>query len=243
MNRVRKEDGVDKAIKETLLDRFQSYLDGLDESERGEEPIALDETNEATDLFSVFVEIAATRNEVRAQSRLTKDALDQFRAVFDTLQSSHAVLEQELKDARARAGEQNRAALRPLLLDIIDVRDRLAAGLASGAPARPANWFERWLCKAPESDPWREGMNMTLRRLDQLLADRRVTPIATVGRPFTPSLARVVATIDDPAVADGVVVAELRAGFKWEDELLRPAEVTVARNPNASGRADQGDTL
>ena len=84
---------------------------------------------------------------------------------------------------------------------------------------------------------------MTLRRLDQLLADRRVTPIATVGRPFTPSLARVVATIDDPAVADGVVVAELRAGFKWEDELLRPAEVTVARNPNASGRADQGDTL
>jgi len=102
MKRVRKEDGLDKAIKETLLDRFQSYLDGLDESERGEEPIALDKTSEATDLFSVFVEIAATRNEVRAQSRLTKDALDQFRAVFDTLQSSHAVLEQELKGARAR---------------------------------------------------------------------------------------------------------------------------------------------
>jgi molecular chaperone GrpE len=237
----RKEDGVDQPIKESLLDRFRTYLDGLDDNELGGAPAALDETGEATDLFSVFVELAATRNEARTQSRLIKDALDQFRTVFDTLQSSHAAMEQELKDARARSREQMRAALRPLLLDIIDVRDRLAAGLASGAPPRSKNWYKRWLRKAPESDPWRDGMSMTLRRLDQLLADRRVTPIQTIDRPFTPSLARVVATIDDPTIVDGLVVAESRTGFTWEDELLRPAEVKVARNPNAVSRTDRGD--
>jgi molecular chaperone GrpE len=224
-------------IKEALLDRFRVYLDGLDESDPGSEPLAM---GESSDLFSVFVELAATRNEVRTQSRLTKDALDQFRAVFDTLQLSHVAMDQELKDARSRAREQSRAALRPLLLDIIDVRDRLVAGLASAAPA-PAGWLRRWLRKTPAPNPWREGLVMTLRRLDQALAGRRVAPIELVGRPFTPSLALVVATVDDPTVADGLVIHQSRAGFMWEDELLRPAEVTVARHQANLRGEDRGE--
>ena len=70
---------------------------------------------------------------------------------------------------------------------------------------------------------------MTLRRLDRVLADRRVTPIVTVGRPFMPTVARVVATQDDSSVADGWVIAETRAGFEWDGELLRAAEVIVAK--------------
>ncbi|MGD0635628.1 MAG: nucleotide exchange factor GrpE [Beijerinckiaceae bacterium] len=221
-------------IKEALLDRFRTYLDGLDDGDSGNEPAVMDQSSEASDLFSVFVELAATRNEVRAQARLTKDAFDQFRGVFDTLQASHAAMEQELKDARSRAREQNRAALRPLLLDVIDVRDRLVAGLNSAAPPLAAGWFSRWRRQTPTAeDPWREGLAMTLRRLDQVLADRRVTPVELVGRPFTPSLARAVATIEDPTIADGIVAGEARAGFLWEDELLRAAEVTVVRNRTA----------
>jgi molecular chaperone GrpE len=226
---------VDQAIKDALLERLRGYLDGLDADAGGEPPV--EATSEAADLFSVFVEIAAARNEMRTQSRVVKDAIDQFRGVFETLQSSHAVLERELKEARAGGREQARAAVRSLLLDIIDVRDRLAAGLAAVASRGVSRGWRRWFGKAPAADPWREGMDMTLRRLDQVLADRGVTPIATVGRPFTPARARVVATIDDPAVADGVVVAEWRPGFEWENELLRPAEVTVARTTNP----DRGD--
>jgi molecular chaperone GrpE len=230
---------VDQAIKDALLERLRGYLDELD-ADTGGEP-TVEETGEATDMFSVFVEIAAARNDMRMQTRLVKDAIDQFRGVFEALQSSHAVLEQEVKEARARAREQTRAAVRSLLLDLIDVRDRLAAGLAVGSPRAARGGWRRWFRKTPAADPWREGMDMTLRRLDQALADRRVTPIATVGRPFSPTRARVVATIDDPAVADGVVVAEWRPGFEWEDELLRPAEVTVARSANPASRADRGD--
>ena len=90
------------------------------------------------DLFSVFVELAALRNEVRTESRLVKEALDQFRGVFDTLQSSHATLEQELKRAQAEAHERGRALLRPLLLDLLDLRDRLAAGLQQPTVAAAA---------------------------------------------------------------------------------------------------------
>ena len=249
---------MDQSIKETLLDRFRTYLDGVDDSELGKAPAALEETGEATDLFSVFVEIAATRNEARTQSRLIKDALDQFRAVFDTLQASHAAMEQELKDARARSREQIRAALRPLLLDIIDVRDRLVAGLASPAPSRFKNWYElwyeRWLRESPASDPWRDGMTMTLRRLDQLLADRRVTPIVTVGRPFTPSLARVVATLDHPPAVGWLLLAQSRTRLKWAEAVcfgiahrvymvrrIAAARVDESCYASAVNRANRGD--
>src|SRR5208337_977852 len=123
-----------------------------------------------------------------------------------------------LKEARARFGEQTRTILRPLLLDIIDVRDRLAAGLAAVPPENRSPWWSRWRRTASVPDPWREGLEMTLRRLD-----------------------RVVAARDDPSVAQGLVIAESRTGFEWDGQLLRAAEVIVAKRASARDRSDRGD--
>jgi molecular chaperone GrpE len=237
------ENGVmDDATKELLLNRLRAYLDGLDAADAPALDAAGDGADDETsDLYSVFVEIAGLRNESRAQARLVKDALDQFRAVFETLQSSNAALDRELKEARAGAREQARALLRPLLLDMLDVRDRLAAGLAASAAGPAPRRWAFWRRETTAADPWREGMEMTLRRLDRVLADRRVTPIIVIGRPFTPAVARAVATRDDPSVAEGWVVAETRAGFEWEGELLRAAEVVVAKRAEASDRSGRGD--
>jgi len=181
---------LDETIREKLLSRFVAYLDGLDHDESGEVPATAEETREEADLFSVFVELAGLRNEVRTQSRLVKEALDQFRGVFDTLQASHATLEEELKRARAQAHDRERTLLKPLLLDIIDVRDRLSAGLKP-AVAVSLRWYERLRPKTKREakEAWQEGMRMTLRRIDKLLADRRIVATATVGRPFDPRLA------------------------------------------------------
>jgi molecular chaperone GrpE len=226
---------LDETIREKLLSRFVAYLDGLDSDESGAAPAAVEPAPEETDLFSVFVELAGLRNEVRTQSRLLKEALDRFRAVFDTLQASHATLEQELKRARAEALDRDRTLLKPLLLEIIDVRDRLAAGLKP-AVAPPARWYRRLRRNAKRAEePWRVGMRMTLRRIDKLLADRRIVATETVGHPFDPRLAAAVATVEDPAAADGIVVEEVRPGFLWQGELLRPAEVIVARRAVRNG--------
>ena len=185
---------MDPSLKETLLDRLSSYLDGLD---------------------AASVDMAGL-----AQT---------------------AALDRELKEAHARAREQSRSVLRQLLIDIIDVRDRLSAGLAAAPHERAPSWWARWRRSASAPDPWREGLAMTLRRLDRALADRRVAPIVTVGRPFNPAVARAVATRDDPSVAEGCVIAESCAGFEWDGELLRAAEVIVAKRAGADGGADRGD--
>jgi molecular chaperone GrpE len=217
---------VDAAVKETLLDQFRCYLDSIEDApeEPREEP---DDGGAEADLFTVFVELAAVRNEVRTESRLVKEALDQFRGVFATLQSSHATLEQELKRVHAEARERGRALLRPLLLELLDLRDRLAAGLQQPTTPPPRR-FDRWRRRQPaEPESWREGLGITLRRLDRILAERRVVRIEMAGRPFDPRTGRVVGTTQDTSVGAGIVVDEVSAGFVWDDELLRAAEVIV----------------
>jgi len=221
---------VEDSIKQALLSRFRAYLDT---AEGEQEPP--DDPEEITDLYSVLVEVAGLRSEVRTESRLVKEALEQFRGVFETLQASHATVQKELDRARTEARDQGGAALRPLLLDVIDLRDRLTAALRVAAAVRPS-WTDRLLRRhVSGGEAWQEGLRMTLRRLDQILLDRRVVAVPLVGRPFDPRLARVVATSPDSAVPEGSVVEEVRAGFLWDDQVLRIAEVIVSKGGAGKG--------
>ena len=222
---------MDDSIKQALIDRFRGYLDIVED---GEEPP--DDPGETADLFSVLVEMAALRSEVRTESRLVKEALEQFRGVFDSLQASQATLQRELDRARTETRDQGQSALRPLLFDVIDLRDRLVAALTLSAAARP-RWRDRlWRRDRSGVAAWQEGLRMTLRRLDQVLLDRRVVATQLAGLPFDPRLARAIGTAADSSVAEGTVIKEVRAGFLWDDQVLRTAEVIVSK-----GDAGKGD--
>ncbi len=219
---------MDDSIKQALLSRFQAYLETA-------ETAAPESQTETSDLYSIFVEVAGLRSEVRTESRLVKEALDQFRSLFDMLQASQASVQQELDRARATARDQADAALRPLLLDVVDLRDRLLAALASAVAARPG-WAGRlWRRPASGDAAWQEGLRMTVRRLDQVLLDRRVVPVQLIGLPFDPRRARVVATVADHSTAEGTVLEEVRPGFLWNDQVLRTADVIVSKNAAGQG--------
>jgi len=223
---------LDDTVKQALIDRFRGYLDMAQD---GEEPP--DDPGETADLFSVLVEVAALRSEVRRESRLVKEALEQFRGVFDTLQASQATLQRELDRARTETRDQAQSALRPLLLDVIDLRDRLVAALTLSAAAARPRWRDRLWCRDRSGvAAWQEGLRMTLRRLDQILVDRRVVATQLAGLPFDPRLSRAIGTAADSAVSEGTVIEEVRAGFLWDDQVLRTAEVIVSK-----GDAGKGD--
>ncbi len=219
---------MDDSIKQALLSRFQAYLDTAE----AEAPAPRAET---ADLYSLFVEVAGLRSEVRTESRLVKEALDQFRGVFDMLQASQANMQQDLDRVRSAARDQADAALRPLLLDVIDLRDRILAALKLAGTARPG-WVGRLLRRPASGDAaWQEGLRMTVRRLDQALLDRRVVPIQLVGLPFDPRRARVVATQAGSSAAAGTVLEEVRTGFLWNDQVLRTADVIVSKSASGQG--------
>lgn len=214
---------MDDNTKQALLSQFSAWLDAAwDDAQTPP-----DEPAPTTDLYSLFVEMAGLRGEVRTESRLVKEALAQFRDTFETLRGSQATVQRELERSRTEARDQTRAAVRQLLLDLIDLRDRLLAALRV-TETPPTRWWDRWSHRAVTGDEaWRDGLRLTIQRLDQVLLDRNVVALRLQGQPFDPSYARVIGTAADSTAAEGTVVEEVRTGFLWDGQVLRTGEVIV----------------
>ncbi len=226
---------MDIETKEQLLERFRAYLDELPDTV----PTEPGEESRRTDLYSLFAELAALKNEVRLESRQVKTAMDEFRAVFETLQTSQSQLGGELDRARAALPEQRRAALKPVLLELVELYDRLEAGLRALQNYRPTvlgrllglGRRERVLLHAIT-----EGQDISLRRLEQLLNNQQVFALAALGQPLDPHTMRAAEVEHRNDVGNGIVIEELRTGYLWQGELLRLAEVKVNRRPEPPAR-------
>jgi molecular chaperone GrpE len=215
---------MDEATKEALTAQFRAHLDAA-----GDELSAMGGSKESTpDLFTLLAELAALKNEVKLESRQVKTALDEFRGLFDTLRESQARLgdEQERRIEQTRAAD--RQAWKTMLLELLELRDRIQAGQDQAARFRPG-WLMRKRRQPQVVASLAEGMALTLRRLDETLARRGLRPLPAIGRPFDPQHMHAAELTRDPERPTGQVVAELRPGWLLYDELLRPAEVIVNR--------------
>jgi len=212
---------MDEADKEQLIARFRAYLDSAPDvqSDTGEQS--------APDLFSLLAELAALKNEVKLESRNVKSALDEFRGLYAALREANT----RLADEQARCREQEEVLgqqeKKELLLELLDLRDRLQAGHDQAARFRPGRFAGRGPVRFVAS--MAEGMSMNLRRLDEILVRRGVRPLPALEEVFDPHTMHAAELAKDPDRADGIVVGELRKGFLYNDDLLRSADVVVNR--------------
>lgn len=208
---------MDQAAKEDLMAQFRAYLDEMEG-----EPVTATEG----DAFSLYAELSGLKNEVKRESRQLKEALDQFKSMFDTLRTGNEALTRELESRRSAEKALRKETLRPLLVQLLDLRDRLEAGLTQTARSKPA---ALWPCRRQGRllKALREGQEMTLRRMDRILSDYGIQALEVMGRPLDPHTMRVVEVESRPDQEQGMVTGELRKGFLWDDELLRTAEVKV----------------
>jgi molecular chaperone GrpE len=218
---------MDKASRQELVERFRVYLDQV-HPDAPSVPEAEEQAPE-TDLYSLFTELVGLKNEVRIEARQVKAALEQFKTLFEALQSANASLSSELERCRSERRDAVYEGVRPLLLEILELRDRLEAGLRAARAHRPS-LLSRW-CRTETRliAGTREGQEITLRRVDQLLAAHRVLPLEAVGRPLDPHTMRVAEVERRGDIANGVVTEELRKGYTMDGRLLRTAEVRVNR--------------
>lgn len=85
-----------------------------------------------------------------------------------------------------------------------------------------------------------EGLKMVLRQFEDALSTVGIQRIASLGKPFDPSEHEAVQHVQTDEVPPGAVAQELRAGYRWQDRLIRPALVVVARAP-APAAATNGE--
>ena len=215
---------LDADAKQALVEQFRACLDS-DPDEAGSDV-------EPVDLSTLLAEMAALKNEVRLQARQFKSALEQTQALSDALGEHNQALARELERSRAQAAEAKARAERGLLLGLLELRDRLQAGLDAQSAWRPSPLLRllgklQGLDVLRHSRSLREGSALTLQRLDELLTSHRVRPIAALGQALDPQCMQAVGIEWAPQAAEGVVLRELRRGFQQGTALLRSAEVIV----------------
>jgi molecular chaperone GrpE len=81
-----------------------------------------------------------------------------------------------------------------------------------------------------DSDGLRGGLQATLRMFESALAGEGVKAVSLKGLPFDPRLAEAIATQPPPdGIAEDTVLDEAHKAYTMGDEVLRPAQVVVAK--------------
>jgi len=150
---------------------------------------------------------SATQAEIeRLQQELSREHNLYLRALADF--DNYRKRVQRERESAAQAGK------RPLVLALLDVLDDFERALA-------------YTNTAPESIL--TGARVIHQRLKDLLQAQGVVPYTSAGQPFDPALHEAVDVINTDQATPGVVLNELSHGYRWGDEVLRPARVRVAQ--------------
>jgi molecular chaperone GrpE len=142
----------------------------------------------------------------RLQQELSRERDLRLRALADF--DNYRKRVQREQDSAAQAGK------RQLVLALLDVMDDFERALA-------------YANTAPESIL--TGARLIHQRLMDLLQAQGVLPYTSAGQPFDPALHEAVDVINTDQAPPGVVLTELSRGYRWDDEVLRPARVRVAQ--------------
>lgn len=126
----------------------------------------------------------------------------------------------EMQNVKRRSEERLQTMVeqqkRDLLLRFLDVADNLERALASADGSNPALV---------------EGVDVTFRELERMLAREGVERIAADDAPFDPRLHEATGLVPVPGLTSERVVAVERAGYTVRGDLLRPARVVVGQPP------------
>jgi len=80
-----------------------------------------------------------------------------------------------------------------------------------------------------EAEPYRRGVELIYKQLNEVLRKRGVRPIEAVGADFDPYYHQAVLYEHAEGRRDGEVIEELRRGYMLGDRLLRASMVKVAK--------------
>ncbi|HVP66238.1 MAG TPA: nucleotide exchange factor GrpE [Anaeromyxobacteraceae bacterium] len=151
-------------------------------------------------------------------------------ARFEELQRAYAALvdenrayRQRLEREKDRVVAAERANVIQALLEAHDELERAWNASRSSGSGEP-----------PALRDLREGVRLTLQGLAKRVTDLGAVRLELRGTPFDPTTAEAVdlVTVAD-AAQDGLVVDEVRPGWRLGDRVLRPARVRVGRLPQA----------
>lgn len=145
--------------------------------------------------------------------------IDELSRAYAALLEDNKAFRQRTEREKARVVEAERASVAQALLEAADDLERALA--AVGGTQDGGGDALRALA---------DGVRLSLGALQKRIAEIGAVRISVAGQPFDPRTAEAVDTVAvASAEQDGVVVQEVRAGYRIGDRVLRPARVRVGR--------------
>jgi molecular chaperone GrpE len=197
-------------------------------------------------LTSLEKQISRAGREQFKASMLAEAQRDQLNEVLAALRATEANRNAELEALSARSGAIAAQARQEVARAILPAIDGLDAALQAGnhivtATSMPSPRGRFWRRRAapPGSDEtlrddlraWLLGLEFVRDRLLAVLAAQDILPIEALGQPFDPHVHQAVeVSKPEPAMLPGTVTAVLRNGYQIGGQVIRPAEVAVARS-------------
>jgi molecular chaperone GrpE len=125
---------------------------------------------------------------------------------------------------KKRAAREKQDAIKyateSLLQKIMPVLDNFEAALAAAQNS-----------SADSLKSLQDGVAMIHSQLKSTLTEAGLEEVDATGKPFDPNIHEAVSQQESAEVAEGIVLQQLRKGYKLRDRLLRPATVVVAKAP------------
>lgn len=159
--------------------------------------------------------------ELRQKNAEITDRLLRMAAEMENLRKRN---ERDLADTRAYA-------ITGFARDMLTATDSLSRALM----VLPAEAREN---ADPAMQSLIDGIEMTEREMQRLLAKHGVTPIEAEGQKFDPHKHQAMFEVPDPSRPEGTVVQVVQAGFAIGDRVLRPAMVGIAKGGPKAGQAE-----
>ncbi|MGH8190515.1 MAG: nucleotide exchange factor GrpE [Rhodanobacteraceae bacterium] len=159
---------------------------------------------------------AHAADELETLSRQLAEAETSIAGMRETLLRERADLENQRKRLQRDLEQSLKFANEKLLRELLPVYDGLESGLA---------------VQTADVDSMREGLGLTLKSLLKIAESNGLEQVDPVGEPLDPERHHAVSMVDVPDKAPGTVVAVMQKGYVLNGRLLRPALVTVAKEP------------
>jgi molecular chaperone GrpE len=154
-----------------------------------------------------------------------KDALtlaqEEVAKIREQLLRTAADFDNYRKRSRREAQDLERRAREDMLRDLLPVFDDLERAAQHAGSAKDVQSLA-------------EGISIVMRQFTDTLGKLGIERLESVGQAFDPSLHEAIQQLETDQHPPGSVAAEVRAGYRFGDRLIRPAMVVVAKPPSKS---------
>lgn len=160
---------------------------------------------------------AVHADELETLNRQLAEAETNLAGMRDTVLRERAELENQRKRMQRDLEQSLKFANEKLLRDLLPVYDGLESGLA---------------VETADVASMREGLGLTLKALLKVAEGNGLEQLNPLGQPLDPERHHAVSLVDAPGQLPGTVVGVMQKGYVLNGRLLRPALVTVAKEPS-----------